>query len=63
MCSRRDQVPGRRKNRTEGAASKNVVVHVLNRRLARARVVKHVIWAAVAVEIGGSLQFIVICEG
>jgi hypothetical protein len=31
--------------------------------LAGAGVVRHVIWAAVTVEIGGSLQFIAICKG
>src|SRR4029453_5310947 len=61
--SRCDHVPGTRKSRTKGAASKNVVVHIPDRCLASARVVKQVIGLAVSVEIGSPRQLIATCNG
>jgi hypothetical protein len=62
-ASRRDQVPGRRKSGTEGAAGKKVVVHVPDRCLASARIEKQVIRLAVSVEIGSPRQLIPACNG
>jgi hypothetical protein len=45
------QEPGRRKSRPVSAADKNVIVHVPNRRLARAPVVQYIVRLGIAVEI------------
>jgi hypothetical protein len=47
--SRRDQVPARGKNWTQGAAGINIVVQVIHRCLSSAGLVKHIIWLAVKI--------------
>ncbi len=43
--------PARRKSRAIGACNMNIVVHLPNDRLARARTVEEVIWMTVVVKV------------
>src|SRR5436190_8269524 len=62
-ASRRCQAPATRQSWTEDAASKNVVVHVPQRCLTRACVIKQVIGLTVSIEIGSSDQLIATRNG
>src|SRR5947208_15846774 len=51
------QAPAGRKSRTISTADKDGVVHVPNRRLAVARLVKDIVWLAIAVKVTCRHQF------
>src|SRR5438128_12556347 len=54
---KRYQAPAGRKSRTISTADKDGVVHVPNRRLAVARLVKDIVWFAIAVKVTCRHQF------
>src|SRR4030095_11523465 len=54
--SRPDQAPACWKSGSKRGTNENVIVQIPDRCLTRARIIKHIVWLAVAIKIGCSYQ-------